>query len=161
MAWGDILTHRIPNYLTFGTAATGLAYQFWAGGLNGLGDGFLGLLLGFGLLILPYAMGGMGAGDVKALAGLGAWLGVKQTFYLFLYMGLSGGVLALLVILRRGQVRQRFKAWWVALLNRLLTRGTGPAPTPEEKPAEPKVREPGFAYGVALAVGMVILFVRG
>jgi prepilin peptidase CpaA len=161
MAVGDVRTHRIPNYLTFGTAAAGLIYQTWANGLAGLGDGCLGLLLGFGLLILPYALGGMGAGDVKALAGLGAWLGVKQTFLLFIYMGVAGGVLALVVILRRGRVRRRLKHWWVAVVNRFLVRAGGGKETDPAAPPASAPREPGFAYGVALAAGMVILFARG
>ncbi|MDP2046668.1 MAG: prepilin peptidase [Deltaproteobacteria bacterium] len=64
IAWGDLRTRRIPNYLTLGTAVAGLAYNFMSHGLSGLADGFLGLLLGFACLILPYLWGGMGAGDV-------------------------------------------------------------------------------------------------
>ena len=91
IAWGDVKTRRIPNYLTLGTAVAGLAYNFMSHGLNGLADGFLGMLLGFACLILPYLWGGMGAGDVKALAALGAWLGPKLTVFLFCYMGIAGG----------------------------------------------------------------------
>jgi len=75
MAWMDIKTHRIPNYLTFGCALAGLGYQLGFHGLTGLADGFLGMALGLALLIFFYLKGGMGAGDVKALAALGAWLG--------------------------------------------------------------------------------------
>ena len=95
IAWGDIKTRRIPNYLTLGTAVAGLAFNFMAHGLPGLADGILGMLLGFAFLILPYLWGGMGAGDVKALAALGAWLGPKLTVFLFCYMGIAGGVIAL------------------------------------------------------------------
>ena len=46
MAWIDIKTYRIPNYLTLGTALAGLAYQLWFHGWAGLADGFLGIGLG-------------------------------------------------------------------------------------------------------------------
>ena len=95
IAWGDVKTRRIPNYLTLGTAVAGLAFNCMAQGLPGLVYGILGMLLGFAFLILPYLWGGMGAGDVKALAALGAWLGPKLTVFLFCYMGIAGGVIAL------------------------------------------------------------------
>jgi Flp pilus assembly protein protease CpaA len=90
MAWGDARTRRIPNYLTLATALSGLGFQFGAHDWPGLGQGLLGLCVGFALLIGFFLKGGMGAGDVKALAALGAWLGPLATLYLFIYMGLSG-----------------------------------------------------------------------
>ena len=69
----------------------GLAYNFMSHGLSGLGDGFLGMLLGFACLILPYLWGGMGAGDVKALAALGAWLGPRAHLAAVLLHGARRG----------------------------------------------------------------------
>src|SRR4030065_1999811 len=102
IAWGDLRTRRIPNYLTLGTAVAGLAYNFMSQGLPGLVSGILGMLLGFAFLILPYLWGGMGAGDVKALAALGAWLGPAGTGFLFCYMGIAGGLMALGVLVWEG-----------------------------------------------------------
>jgi len=65
MAWSDIKTHRIPNYLTFGSALAGLGYQLGSHGWTGLADGFLGMGLGLALLIFFYLKGGMGAGAQK------------------------------------------------------------------------------------------------
>ncbi len=158
MAVGDVRTRRIPNYLTGGTAVAGLLVQAIIGGWTGLGDGLLGLLLGFSLLFGLYLMGGMGAGDVKALAALGAWVGVKHTVYLFIYMGLAGGVLALFYLWWRGVFTARLKRLGNWLLSWVLLRshggvGGGPAPaaTAEQERLE------GVPYGVALAVGMAIL----
>ena len=70
----DLRTSRIPNLLTFSAAAAGLAWHAF-GGWAPLASALGGLALGL-LLFLPiYLLRGMGAGDVKLLAALGAWLG--------------------------------------------------------------------------------------
>jgi prepilin peptidase CpaA len=71
IAWGDLRTYRIPNYLTLGTTLAGLGYQAAFHGFSGLGSGLLGLAMGLFLLFPIYLLGAMGAGDVKALAALG------------------------------------------------------------------------------------------
>ncbi len=77
----DYRTHKIPNYLTVTAAVLGLVYCTFAPLVMGgsMVTGFLlslaGLAAGFALLLLPFLLGGGGAGDVKMLAGLGAWLG--------------------------------------------------------------------------------------
>jgi len=156
MAAGDLRNGRIPNYLTLGAALAGLAYQFGCHGAAGLMDGFLGILLGFALLILPYIWGGMGAGDVKALASLGAWLGLQATFYLFCYMALAGGLLALAVLAWRGCLGVRFRQGYNLGLNWILCRGQRLSAVPAV-PTETK----GIPYAVALALGMGVLVWRG
>jgi len=156
IAWGDLRTRRIPNYLTLGTAVAGLAYNFMGQGLPGLADGILGMLLGFALLILPYLWGGMGAGDVKALAALGAWLGPQLTLFLFCYMGIAGGVIAVGYLVWQGILWQKIKEGWVFLLNLILCRPDG-APGPRS----PVQLTDGIPYGVAIAVGMLILVGAG
>ena len=156
MAAGDLRHRRIPNYLTLGAALVGLTYQLGCHGAAGLMDGFLGMLLGFGLLILPYFWGGMGAGDVKALASLGAWLGLQATFCLFCYMALAGGLLALGVLAWRGRLWVRFRQGYNLGLNWILCRGHGLS-TVAAVPTETK----GIPYAVALALGMGVLVWRG
>jgi prepilin peptidase CpaA len=156
IAWGDLRTYRIPNYLTLGTALAGLAFQAYCHGLNGLGSGFMGLGLGFFLLFPVYLLGGMGAGDVKALAALGTWLGPGLTLTLFFYMALAGGCLALAVLLYKGILWAKLRQYWSYLVNLVLIRNAGvPAAPP------PRAEVPGIPYGVAIALGMVTLFWRG
>jgi len=152
IAWGDLRSRRIPNYLTLGTAVAGLAYNFMSQGLPGLVSGILGMLLGFAFLILPYLWGGMGAGDVKALAALGAWLGPKLTLLLFCYMGIAGGVIALGYLVWKGSLWEKIKQGWTFLLNLILCRPDGPP-----RPPSPAQLTEGIPYGVAIAVGMMIL----
>lgn len=156
VAWGDVWTHRIPNYLTLGMALTGLAYQLAFHGGWGLLDGFLGLLLGFAFLILPYCLGGMGAGDVKTLAALGAWLGPWRTLLLCCYMGIAGGLLALGYLGWKGQLPKKIRQGWSVLLNWLLGR------PPVMAPASSRGGDGrGLPYGLAIALGMAALVFIG
>jgi len=152
IAWGDLRTRRIPNYLTLGTAVAGLAYNFMGQGLPGLTNGLLGMLLGFFLLILPYLWGGMGAGDVKAMAALGAWLGPQFTLFLFCYMGVAGGLIALGYLVWNGSLWAKIKQGRVFLVNLILCRPDGPP-----SPPSPSQLTEGIPYGVAIAVGMAVL----
>jgi prepilin peptidase CpaA len=71
----DYRQHRIPNWLTVPAAVAGLAYSTFAPGGLGALAALAGFAVGFGLLLLPWLLGGGGMGDVKMLAALGTWLG--------------------------------------------------------------------------------------
>lgn len=158
MGWQDMRTNRIPNYLTYGGALAGLGYQAWLNGWTGLADGLLGLGLGFGLLIFFYWKGGLGAGDVKALAALGAWLGPLQSVYLFFYMAISGVALIVIVLWKRGLLWSKIRRIWGFLLNRILLRPHPSMPPSAPAPAaDPAATTAGIPYAVALAMGMAIL----
>jgi prepilin peptidase CpaA len=156
IAWGDLRTRRIPNYLTLLTALAGLACNLMVKGLPGLVDGILGMCLGFAFLILPYLWGGMGAGDVKALAALGAWLGPRLTLSLFCYMGIAGGIMALGYLVYAGCFWEKIKQGWTLLLNLMLCRQGG-----DPQPLSPSKLTEGIPYGVAIAIGMVVLVGTG
>ncbi|MGA8141041.1 MAG: A24 family peptidase [Desulfobaccales bacterium] len=159
MGWNDARTRRIPNYLTLSCALAGLGYQLGFHGLAGLTDGLLGMVLGFGLLILFYLKGGMGAGDVKALAALGTWLGVWWTIYLFVYMAFAGVVLVTLVLWWQGTLWSRIKRGLGFLAERVLLR---PLPDASDAPAPAGPgKSEGVPYAVAMAVGMAIICWRG
>ncbi len=114
--------------------------------------------MGLGLLLLPYILGGMGAGDVKALAALGAWLGPKGIFSVFCYMGLVGGLMSLGVLIWKGILWSYLRKGWVLLQNLIFCRGQKiivetltPGPN----------QTPGLPYGVAIALGMVAYLLWG
>jgi len=74
---------RVPNWLTFPMIVSGWIFGAVTGGWAGFGESLLGTAVGLALLMPAYAIGGMGAGDVKLLAGVGAWVGATTTFYAF------------------------------------------------------------------------------
>lgn len=94
---------KVPNWITFPMIATGWIYSFVAGGWTGLGWSFLGSVVGLMLLFILYSVGGMGAGDVKLLAGIGAWVHVDHTLNIFIATTIVGAVMALIMIGWSGQ----------------------------------------------------------
>ncbi len=95
MASSDVATRRIPNQLTVLAAIGGLSWGLMAGGLTGLGQALVGGAVGFGLMLVFYLVGAVGAGDVKALGALGCFLAPWTALSLFVLTALAGGVLAL------------------------------------------------------------------
>lgn len=100
----DLLTKKIPNWVTFTGVALGLIAQFWLLGWPGLLDGFLGLALGFALYFPIYVFGYMGAGDVKLLMAVGAWIGWLGCLYVAAGAVVIGAVYALGEIIYRGRL---------------------------------------------------------
>lgn len=100
----DLRRRRIPNLLTFPAMAVGLLANGLLGGPSGLGWSALGLLLGVALFLIPVAMGGMGAGDLKLLAALGALGGPGFVFWCAIYTSIVGGVFAVVALLVKRQL---------------------------------------------------------
>src|SRR5207249_7377674 len=109
----DVRTRRIPNVLTFGAAIAAFVFHLvWGNGVLFFAEGWA---VGAGVFIIPFALGGLGAGDVKLLAALGAWLGPYQAIWLALYTGVAGGVLAFFVAVFHGYLRQALSNVWLLL----------------------------------------------
>ncbi len=108
----DLRTRRIPNVLTFGAAVGGLVFHLATNGVAGGMESVAGWIVGAAVLFVPFALGGMGAGDVKLLGALGAWLGPSDALWLALYTGMAGGVMAVLVAMATGYLGQACRNIW-------------------------------------------------
>jgi prepilin peptidase CpaA len=116
----DIWKFRVHNVLTLPLLGSGILYHGLVGGAAGLTDSLSGALFGFSALMVFYLIGGMGGGDVKLMAGVGAWLGMPLTFYVFMVGSLAAGTYATILVLASGKVRDT----WINLLiawHRLVT----------------------------------------
>lgn len=91
----DLIYRKIYNAVLLPALLFALVYSTYIGGWIGLGRSVLGLFVGLLILILPFAKGGMGAGDVKLLGVIGALKGVAFVLYSAIGMGLAGGLIAL------------------------------------------------------------------
>jgi prepilin peptidase CpaA len=150
----DTLQSRIPNIANASLAFAGLAFNFSASGTGGLVASALGAAAGLALLLLPYLMGGFGAGDVKALAALGALVGPGAILQVFVYMALYGAILAMLHYLADGNLRQKLVGGWTTMKTFLLTR--------DPAILKPKKHEPmRFPYAAAIALGYYTWLMRG
>ena len=90
---------KVPNWITFPLVVSGWIYSTAYFGWEGLGWSLLGTVVGLALLLPAYAIGGMGAGDVKLLAGVGAWVWATTTLYAFCVSAVVGGVIAVAMVL--------------------------------------------------------------
>jgi len=122
-SWIDYAQRRVPNWLNAALAACGFLVQVWFFGWSGLQTGLLGLLTGFSLLIVPWLMHGMGAGDVKLLAAIGVWFGPLMTLYSFLLGAVIGALAAMVMILSTGRLRMACVNMGV-ILTKLSSRRT-------------------------------------
>ena len=102
----DVRSFRVPNWLSLSLLVSGWLYHEAAGGQAALMGSVLGMLFGGGILFLLHLRGGVGGGDVKLMAGVGAWLGMPGTVYAFIGMGLSAGLYAAVLLLLPGEARR-------------------------------------------------------
>jgi prepilin peptidase CpaA len=156
----DLWKFRVYNVLTLPLLLSGILFHSLTQGAEGMTVSLLGALFGLGVLVPFCLLGGMGAGDVKLLAGVGAWLGTPTTFVVFLLSGLVGGVYALFLIIARGRVREtraNLQILWLrmAAVGRLL----GAEDQVEIDLSCPDRRWHLIPFGVMVAFGVVILLV--
>ena len=100
----DLWKFKVYNWLTLPALALGLGVAALLGGWPGLGSSLLGAGFGFGILVVFFALGGVGAGDVKLLTAVGAWLGPFWTLHVFIAAALAAGVYAVALIFARSGV---------------------------------------------------------
>lgn len=120
----DAKDRRIPNKITFTGIVIGILFNFAFGGWVGLLQGLLGTFAGLAIFLLPFAMGGMGAGDVKLMGAIGALMGWKFTLITALYSAVIGGVMVLIYLLYMRKIRETLKKMLYSIILLLLQFAT-------------------------------------
>jgi len=164
---------KVPNRLTFPLIISGwllgVCNNFGLGaGEGGVGASLLGTLLAFGLMLPIYAIGGMGAGDVKMTMGFGAWMGAFYGLpdglwiivYAFCAGTIVGGVIGMAMMMLRGRYRQNV-ANVKEIVGDLFT-----SPSIGEVANRANKRRPRWhrlPYGVPLCIGFVgyLIYLHG
>ena len=119
----DLWMFKIHDALTLPMMALGVVVSTCLGGWEGLAASLLGASLGFGLLVVPRAMGGVGAGDLKLLIAVGAWLGPYLTSQVFVASAVFQVLYAVgLILWRRGVLGLAVEL--IATKDRLLAPGS-------------------------------------
>jgi prepilin peptidase CpaA len=157
--WTDVRSRRIPNRLVFVGAGVGLllnsvlpeGFGFVSGMIGALGfwKALAGMGLGLGLMLPLYMVRGVGAGDVKLIAMIGAFLGPNATLGTVLLTFIVGGVMALLLAARNGTMGQLYDNLRMMLLNSFFKLALREMPTLDAAP----VSAGKLPYGVAIAAG--------
>lgn len=149
----DMRTRRIPNWLNFSFLLAGIAVSTWMGGWHGLRDSVAGLGLGllvFGILAF---MGGMGMGDVKLCAAIGAWIGPGQLMIAIVVTAMAGGLIALGMAVCGGFLGEMFSGAGDLLFG---WGGKGKKPTEKLVLSNPSARK--MPYAPAIAIGTLFSF---
>lgn len=149
----DLRSNRIPNWLVFPFLAAGLTVSGVLHGSAGLGRSALGILVGASVLGIFCWLGGMGMGDLKLCAAIGAWIGPSQLAVALAMTGIVGGVMALCWALAGGFLRDSLGGT-CDLLFGFAKRGV--RPHPELALTNPRARR--MPYAPAIALGTILSF---
>ncbi len=154
-AWIDGRELKVPNWITFPMILSGLVYSTCVGGLGGLGAGLLGMCVGLLTLLPLYAVGGMGAGDVKLMAGIGAWLGWEITFAAFCVSTVVGALMAVVMVLWKRSMKHHYENFLLILSEWMVIKN------PYELSRIAAKRKPTMMllpYGIPICIGTIGYF---
>ena len=146
--WTDWKWRRIPNWLTLPALLVGFAVNTVFGRWAGAKDSLLGLLLGFGVMLPFVLLKALGAGDLKLVSALGAILGPGRLLDVLFVAVLVAGVMAIVLIIWRGRVRQTARN----ILRLLGALFSFHMPQPELTLENPQALKVPFGVAVAVAV---------
>ncbi len=148
----DISKRKIYNAVTFPAILLGFLYHLFLDGWNGLLFSIAGFLVGVSLLLIPFLLGGMGAGDVKLLAAIGAMKGTLFVFNAFLYTAVIGGVMGLFLLIYKKGIRGVFQKLLYATV--LIHSNAGSLKSMDKT-------DLSFPYGVAIVLGGFVAYFWG
>lgn len=152
-AYTDLASGKVYNWCTYPGIGFGLALNFLIGGVAGdpagdpttanynLVNSVAGCLLGTVILGIPYVAGGIGRGDVKLAAAIGALIGWNYLLWAMFYSTLVGGIMALSYAIWRGELLDTLKG---SLRFGLTLRA--PRPADGKKPLT-------IPFGFAMVIG--------
>jgi prepilin peptidase CpaA len=149
----DLRSRRIPNWLVLPFLLAGIVVSFWMQGWHGLVQSLGGALLGLVVYGVLFWMGGMGAGDVKLCAAIGAWVGPQQLILALVITGMVGGVMVFCWAIFGGFLKELFSG---ASNLAFGWKDRGGVCDPDMVIANPLKRK--MPYAPAIAIGTLISF---
>jgi prepilin peptidase CpaA len=150
----DLKTGKIPNLLTFPLMLAGLTYHSALTGLSGLAFSACGLFVGIGILVIPYLLGGMGAGDAKLMGAVGSIVGSKGVIIAGVLSILLGLIYAIaLLIIHSDYARCLTRRVGMTIKTLLLTGQFVLIPPRMDE------KRPVLRYAVPIALGTIIYIV--
>jgi prepilin peptidase CpaA len=100
----DLRRRIISNWISGAALTAGLILNYLDQGFYGAAMAAAGAAVGFALLVAFYLMGGLGGGDLKLMAGLGALLGPSSVLTAAVLGAIAGAIMAAVtIVFRRSQ----------------------------------------------------------
>lgn len=131
----------------------GICVSGWLRGWAGIGQSLAGLAVGAVLFGVLCWLGGMGMGDVKLCAAIGAWIGPVQLMFALVITSMVGGVMALCWAAAGGFLGELFSGAGDLVFG---FRQRGFRAHPELTLSNPSTRK--MPYAPAIAIGTVFSF---
>ncbi|MBU1001119.1 MAG: A24 family peptidase [Proteobacteria bacterium] len=147
----DLRERRIPNKLTYPAMLLALSWHYMMTGADGLLFASIGLAAGLGVMLIPFLLGHMGAGDVKLMAAAGAFLGPAGALKAFLFTSMVGGIYAVAVLAWRSSLTTWLASTMKDSSGLLATAGTWVQTLQGRSQGAPQL-----AYGAAIAAGTIL-----
>lgn len=143
----DSTKQKIYNWLTLPTLIIGLVMSM----INGVGiiNSLLGFVFAFIVSLIMYITGGIKGGDVKLIAGVGAWLGKSLILPALLFTFIAGGILGVLYTIINGTFMATF-----AKIKRFFVGLVIPGFQPQLELKETINKK--MPYGIAISIGTII-----
>ncbi|MFC1478444.1 prepilin peptidase [Candidatus Margulisiibacteriota bacterium] len=158
----DHQTRKIPNVLTINGILAGIVlnvglHLYADPGLTGLEQGILislgGLLLAVFIGLIPFAVGGLGGGDVKLLVMIGAFKGPHFILWTMLFTAVAGGVLAVFIILKKELSKKQGAPGFIDRIKQYHKNIMAGNPLPKSEAMKEK-----FPYSLAILAGVVVVY---
>jgi prepilin peptidase CpaA len=146
----DIHCRRIPNWLTVPSLLAGLAANCAVYGWAGLERGFGGIAAAVVVVGALCFLGGMGMGDLKLAAAVGAWTGAPALLFSFVITAMAGGVMAVVYALWKRRLGEAFSS----TASILSFGGLGAAGHPRTRVTDPDAF--AIPYAPAIAIGVIV-----
>ena len=143
----DVRSRRIPNSLTFSAFIAALVVRFAFQGWAGLGLALSGAVIAPVILLIVHFGKGIGMGDLKLAAAVGAFFGPVAAVVAMLASAILGGLLAMALLMQRGQLLAEFFSLFLVGLPFLKGKKVS------EAPADATRTVTTMPYGVAIAIG--------
>lgn len=154
----DLAERKIYNVVVLAGSLAALGLNVWQQGfLPGVQNTFSGFFTGILLLLIPFILGGIGAGDVKMLGMVGAFLGSSLVLHVMLASAVAGGIFALFVMARERCLPRRlnntFRAIWCTIVLRKAVY--------LQSLQDPEQERQSIPYGAAITTGVIIIYIMG
>lgn len=156
----DWKNFTIRNTITLPLIVTGIIYHALSDDAVWLFESVGAICLVTAILFVPYLMGVMGGGDLKLMAAVGAWLGIRQTLYVLIASSIVAGLYALVLLLQRAE-RKRTLLNFQVMYYKLRSLGAhlGPDERIETLVGQEDRRRRVIPFGVMVALGVIIVLV--